>query len=196
MVPGVWIGMPGAIDPLLSALTVAALFEAWRISSGRSWARAGVMLFLTVAVHPGGGRDTALAYLVSDGAHLVPLAVRAGNRRQGAPARDHAVFALAFAAAFCIRPQSGSANRPAVARILGAHGSCARTTRAAGERRWLLQFPARRSRSCFLERSGRRMGRRGGWDMCATASTMLNKLRFTTSGRRTRRQCRASIFRK
>ena len=105
MVPGVWIGMPGAINPLLSALTVPPLFRGLSHFVGTSWARAGVLLFLTSPF-----LQVAAATQLSHTSCLMALTwclwmyLRATG--DSARTRDHAFFALAFATAFCIRPQS------------------------------------------------------------------------------------------
>ena len=44
---GLWVGAPGLVNPLLSALTVPPLALALRRFVGRRWARAGVLLFLS-----------------------------------------------------------------------------------------------------------------------------------------------------
>src|SRR5262245_32136900 len=46
LVPGVWVGMPGLVNPLLSALTVLPLYRALHHFVGTAWARGGVLLFL------------------------------------------------------------------------------------------------------------------------------------------------------
>jgi hypothetical protein len=106
MAPGVWMGAPGLMNPLMSSLTVPPLFRAIDSFVGPRWARAGVLLFLSSPF-----LQVAAATLLSHTSCLMALTwclwmyVRATSAR--ASVRDHAGFALAFAVAFCIRPQSG-----------------------------------------------------------------------------------------
>src|SRR6187200_2922396 len=83
-----------------------------------------------LAVHPGGGRDTTLAYLLPDGAHLVPVAIRARNSRRGAPDRSCCLRVRVCRSVLHSSPVS-SAHWPAHACILGPDGT-------ADERRWPL----------------------------------------------------------
>jgi hypothetical protein len=105
MAPGVWIGAPGLMNPIMSALTVPPLYRALGHFTGRQWARVGVLLFLASPF-----LQVAAATALSHTSCLMALAwclwmyVRA--TRDHASARDHAGFAFAFALAFCIRPQS------------------------------------------------------------------------------------------
>jgi hypothetical protein len=105
LAPAVRIGAPGLMNPLLSALTVLPLWRALRHFVGSSWARAGVLLFLSAPF-----LQIAAATQLSHTSCLMALTwclwmyVRA--TAADASARDHAGFAFSFALAFCIRPQS------------------------------------------------------------------------------------------
>ncbi len=105
LAPAAWIGIPGVVNPLLSALTVPALLRALRHFVGPSWARAGVLLFLSAPF-----LQIAAATLLSHTSCLMALTwclwMYLRTRRDDASARDHAGFAFGFALAFCIRPQS------------------------------------------------------------------------------------------
>ncbi len=105
MVPGIWIHAPGIVNPLLSALTVWPLSRVLEHFVGRSWARGGILLFLSAPL-----LQIAAATELSHTSCLMALTwclwmclrVRDGD----APAGVHAGFGLAFALAFAIRPQS------------------------------------------------------------------------------------------
>ena len=95
----------GIINPLLSALTVPPLFRILRHLFGSSWARAGVLLFLTapfvqIAAATQLSHTSCLMALTWCLVDVLPHA------REDGPIRDHAGFAFSFALAFCIRPQS------------------------------------------------------------------------------------------
>jgi hypothetical protein len=105
LVPGVWLGMPGIVNPVLSALTVPPLFRALRWFAGPSWARGGVLLFLT-APFIQIGAATELAHTACLMALTWSLWLYLRTLADDASPRDHAGFAFMFALAFCIRPQS------------------------------------------------------------------------------------------
>jgi hypothetical protein len=101
---GVWLHLPGLVNPLLSALTVPALERSLRPFVGSAWSRAGVLLFLSSPF-----LQVAAATELSHTSCLFALAwtlhycLRAGD---SGSTRDHAMFGLSLATAFCIRPQS------------------------------------------------------------------------------------------
>ncbi len=105
LAPGVWIGAPGIVNPILSALTVPPLVRALSHFVGPSWARAGVLLFLSAPF-----LQIAAATELSHTSCLMALTwclwMYVRTTRDDASLRDHAGFAFSFALAFCIRPQS------------------------------------------------------------------------------------------
>lgn len=105
LAPGVWIGATGIVNPLLSALTVPPLWRALRHLVGASWARAGVLLFLSAPFI-----QISAATELSHTSCLMALTwcfwMYLRTTRDDASVRDHAGFAFSFALAFCIRPQS------------------------------------------------------------------------------------------
>jgi len=105
LAPCVWIGATGIANPLLSALTVFPLLRSLTALVGSAWARAGVLLFLSspflqIGAATGLSHTSCIAALV----WCFWLYLRATT--ENASRRDHFGFALAFAMAFCIRPQS------------------------------------------------------------------------------------------
>ncbi len=105
LAPAVWIGATGLVNPLLSALTVPPLWRALHHLVGASWARAGVLLFLSAPFI-----QIAAATELSHTSCLMALMwcfwMYLRTTRGDASIRDHAGFAFSFALAFCIRPQS------------------------------------------------------------------------------------------
>jgi len=108
LAPGVWVHAPGIINPLLSALTVPPLIGVIRYIAGPSWARAGVLLFLSSPF-----LQIAAATQLSHTSCLMALTwslfMYLRTRADDASLRHHAAFAFSFALAFCIRPQSAVA---------------------------------------------------------------------------------------
>ena len=105
LVPGVWIGMPWIINPLLSALTVPPLYRVLRHFAGSSWARGGVLLFLSAPfIQVTAATELAHTACLMALTWCMWLYVR--TTAVDASIRDHAGFAFSFALAFCIRPQS------------------------------------------------------------------------------------------
>ena len=179
MVPGVWLGMPGVVNPLLSALTVLPLFGALAHFVGRSWARAGVLLFLTSPFI-----QVAAATQLSHTSCLMALTwclwlyVRA--TRDGARQIDHAAFAFAFAVAFCIRPQSAV---PIGLPMLASWGLTVLRMNAAGRWRAALAFaiPSATLAFMFLGTLWAQNGSPWRVGYARYGQYMLeNKLRFTT----------------
>lgn len=105
---GVLVRAPGLINPILSGLTVPALFGVIRRFSGSGWARAGVLLFLSAPFI-----QIAAATLLAHTSCLMALTWCLLMYLRATEARDswlpHAGFGFAFALAFCIRPQSAVA---------------------------------------------------------------------------------------
>jgi hypothetical protein len=105
LVPGVWVGAPGIVNSVLSALTVPPLMWAFADLVGRQWARAGVVIFLS-APFIQISAATGLAHTSCLMALTWCLWMYLRTTKGTASPRDHAGFALSFALAFCIRPQS------------------------------------------------------------------------------------------
>lgn len=108
LVGGVLLHAPGVINPLLSALTVPALYRVIRHFTTRVWARAGVLLYASAPLLLVGA-----ATLLSHTSCLLALTwclffcLRA--RSESARPADHAGVAGLFALAFWIRPESAAA---------------------------------------------------------------------------------------
>jgi hypothetical protein len=105
MAPGVWIGATGLMNPIYSALTVPPLVGALGHLVGRSWARAGAVLFLS-APFLQIGAATELSHTTCLMALTWCLWVYLRITHEPTSLRLHAGFAFAFALAFCVRPQS------------------------------------------------------------------------------------------
>lgn len=103
MVPGVWLGVPGYVNALYSALTVPAVFLVLRRLTGSTGARVGVILYL--------GSPLLMMAAATQMAHTTCFAALAWltwfvlrSRDDDGPAWAHACVALAFSVAFFIRP--------------------------------------------------------------------------------------------
>lgn len=105
LAPGVWLGAAWIVNPICSALTVPPLLRALRFFVGPAWARAGVLLFLAAPLV-----QIAAATELSHTSCLMALTwclwMYLRTRGDDSSVRDHAGFALSFAIAFFIRPQS------------------------------------------------------------------------------------------
>jgi hypothetical protein len=105
MVPGVWLGSPGVMNPLYSALTVPALFLVLRRIAGAPWAKAGVLVYLAAPMLMVGA-----ATELSHTSCLMALAwttwFTLRSRDADAPSWSHAGVAFFFGLAFLIRPTS------------------------------------------------------------------------------------------
>jgi hypothetical protein len=105
LAPGVWIGATGLMNPLYSALTIPALIGSLNVLVGRSWARAGAVLFLATPFV-----QITAATLLSHTTCLMALTwclwMYLRIAEQPTSLRHHAACAAAFGIAFCIRPQS------------------------------------------------------------------------------------------
>lgn len=105
MVPGVWLGLPGLMNALYSALTVPALFGIVRRLAGSVWAKATIGLYLaSPMLMVGAATETSHPSCVMALSWLVWSYLRA--RRPGASVWSHALVALFFSLAFFIRPTS------------------------------------------------------------------------------------------
>ena len=102
---GVWVGATWMVNPICSALTVPPLFRALRHFVEPAWARAGVVLYLSspfVQV----AAATELSHTSCLMALMWCLWMYIRTQDDAASTRDHAGFAMSFAVAFFIRPQS------------------------------------------------------------------------------------------
>lgn len=108
LVPGVLLHAPGLVNPLLSALTVPALYLVVRHFAGPLWGRASVLLYLSAPFV-----QIAAATMLAHTSELFGLAwclyfcLQTRSRPEGV--REHVGFALAFCVAFWIRPQAAMA---------------------------------------------------------------------------------------
>lgn len=105
LAPGMLVGAPGLVNPVLSALTVPALYGLTRGATSRPWAQLAVMAFLSSPL-----LQLLAATQLSHTAALAALTWTAwlGARavaRPGDPARA-ALLALSFSVAFFVRPLS------------------------------------------------------------------------------------------
>jgi hypothetical protein len=105
MAPGVWFGATSLMNPLYSALTVPALIGVLTSLVGRSWARAGAVLFLA-APFIQITAATQLSHTTCLMALTWCLWMYLKLAETPASLRHHAAFAFAFGVAFCVRPQS------------------------------------------------------------------------------------------
>ncbi len=105
LVPGIWLGAPGLMNPIYSALTVWPLLRALSHFVSREWARVGVVVFLAAPFI-----QLAAATLLSHTTCLLALTwclcLFLDARRDPTSWQSHAGFSLAFACAFAVRPQS------------------------------------------------------------------------------------------
>lgn len=105
MAPGVWLGAPGMVNAVYSALTVPALIGVLTHLAGRSWARAGVVVFLA-APFIQIMAATQLSHTTCLMALTWCLWMLFKIFDEPSSPRLHAAFAVAFAIAFFVRPQS------------------------------------------------------------------------------------------
>lgn len=102
---GIWSGIGGLTNAVLSAATVPPLFLVLRRLAGSPWARAGVVLYLvSPLLMLLAATELAHTSCIAALAWFTWLALRADA--DGAPAWTHAGAALAFSVAFFIRPTS------------------------------------------------------------------------------------------
>ncbi|MCP4204046.1 MAG: hypothetical protein GY769_19170 [bacterium] len=105
LVPGVWLGATWVVNPICSALTVPPLLRTLNHFVGPEWARAGVLLYLAAPFV-----QIAAATELSNTSCLMALTwclwMYLSARSVNSMLRYHAGFALSFAVAFFIRPQS------------------------------------------------------------------------------------------
>lgn len=107
MVPGVWLGFTGLMNPLYAALTVPPLYGMVRRQLGRAWAQLALLLYLSSPLLMIGAA-TELSH-TSCVMALAYVAWFFGRTRDAGGWIDHAGLALAFSVAFFIRPQSALA---------------------------------------------------------------------------------------
>ena len=129
MVPGVWLGMPGVMNPIYSSLTVPPLFLVLARVAAGGWAKLGILLFLSapmlmVGAATGLSHTSCLCAL----AWMCWFFFR--TQDPDSPWWSHAGLALFFGIAFFIRP--GAALGIALP-VLASW--CARLCRAGVRRR-------------------------------------------------------------
>ncbi len=105
LAPGVLVGVPGYMNAAYSAATIFPLFAVLRRIAGSTWAKLGLLLYLTspmimVAAATEMSHTSCLLALVT----LVWAVLRASE--DGASGWVHALVAVAFGLAFFIRPIS------------------------------------------------------------------------------------------
>ena len=105
MVPGVWLGCPGLMNAVYSALTVPALFLVVRRLAGRRWAKAAVFVYLFAPMLMVGAA-TELCHTSCLMALAWTTWFLLRSRDHDAPWWSHAGVAFAFSLAFLIRPTS------------------------------------------------------------------------------------------
>ena len=107
MVPGVWIGYTGIMNPLYCALTAIPMFLIVRSLFGSSWAKLGTVLFLTSPI--------VMANAATELSHTTCLMALAWmtwfflRSREDPAWRLHAGLAVSFSLAFFIRPYTAVA---------------------------------------------------------------------------------------
>ena len=105
LAPGVWVGATWIVNPICSALTVWPLLRALQHFVGAGWDRIGVVLYLSSPFV-----QMAAATELSHTSCLMALTwclwMYLRTCDDASSPRDHAGFALSFAIAFFIRPQS------------------------------------------------------------------------------------------
>lgn len=105
MVPGVWLGSTGVMNALYSAVTVPALFLVLRRLAGASWAKIGVLVFLSAPMlMVGAATELSHTSCLMALAWMTWFTLR--SRDGDAPWWSHAGVALFFGFAFLIRPTS------------------------------------------------------------------------------------------
>ena len=108
MVPGIWFHATGFVNPMLSAATIWPLFRVIRHLSGPTWARRGIVLFLT-APFVQMAAATELSHTSCLMALTWALYFYLRSMDVSARARHHLGLAASLAVAFFIRPASAFA---------------------------------------------------------------------------------------
>ncbi|MEZ4426454.1 MAG: LamG-like jellyroll fold domain-containing protein [Nannocystaceae bacterium] len=103
MVPGVLVGAPGLVNPLLLSLTVPAVYGLLTRAVSEGWARLGVALFVSAPMFLLGAA-TLMSHTSCTFALAWTLWFVARAREEGAPWWAHLGVGLAFSVAFFIRP--------------------------------------------------------------------------------------------
>lgn len=105
LVPGVWLGIPGFMNAIYSALTMPALFAVLRRLVGSAWAKAGSILFLSSPMLMiAAATETSHTSCVAALAWLTWFCLR--SRDDDALWWVHGAVAVTFCVAFFIRPIS------------------------------------------------------------------------------------------
>jgi len=105
LAPGLWLGIPGFMNALYSALTVAPLFALLRRLLSSAWARAGVLLYLTSPMLMlAAATETAHTSCVAALAAFTWFCLKS-HLPEAAP-WYHAAASLSFCVAFFVRPTS------------------------------------------------------------------------------------------
>jgi hypothetical protein len=105
MVPGVWLGVPGMMNPVYSALTVPVLFLVTRRLTNSFWAKVGVLLYLSSPMlMVGAATELAHTSCIMVLAWMTWFVFR--SRDEDAVCRSHAGVAFVFSVAFFNRPLS------------------------------------------------------------------------------------------
>ncbi len=105
LVPGVWLGIPGFMNAIYSALTLPALFAVLRRLVGSAWAKAGAILYLSSPMLMiAAATETSHTSCIAALAWVTWFCLR--SRDEDAPWWVHAAVAVTFCIAFFIRPIS------------------------------------------------------------------------------------------
>ncbi|MCP3960820.1 MAG: hypothetical protein GY719_23495 [bacterium] len=105
LAPGVWLGIPGFMNSIYSALTVPALFAVLRRLAGSGWAKGGTLLYLSSPMlMVTAATETSHTSCVAALAWFTLLVLR--SRDADAPWWVHSAAATVFCVAFFIRPSS------------------------------------------------------------------------------------------
>ncbi|GEM_PF-651833 len=103
MVPGVWLGIVGYMNAIYSALTVPAIFLSLRRMVGSSWAKLGVVLYLTSPMLMVGAA-TKMSHTTCMMALAWTLWFTLRACDEDSPSWSHAGVSFFFSLAFFIRP--------------------------------------------------------------------------------------------
>ena len=103
LVPGVWLGIPGAMNAVYASATVPAVFLVARRLVGRTWAKAAVAIYLTSPMlMVGAATELTHTSCLMSLAWMTWFVLR--SRDDVAPAWVHAGVASWFSVAFLVRP--------------------------------------------------------------------------------------------
>ncbi len=105
LVPGVWLGIPGFMNAIYSALTLPALFGVLRRLTSSAWARAGVLMYLSSPMlMVAAATETSHTSCVCALAWFTWLCLK--SQDTDTPWWTHSLLATVFCVAFFIRPTS------------------------------------------------------------------------------------------